>query len=215
MGGRGRLGGARFELSELGLFPLGIVLLPGQRIPLHIFEQRYRELIGECLAEQREFGLILADDAGLRSVGTKAKVAEVLERFEDGRLDIVVEGGERFRLLELTEGRSFHTARVDPFEEEAESPSDDGTKRAMRLFHELKNLVGSDVDEPEADTLLSFALAARVDFGPEAKQELLEISSERRRLALVIRLLDRALTGIRLERERREIASRNGNVSRG
>ncbi len=189
--------------------------MPGQRVPLHVFEPRYRELIGECLAEEREFGLVLADDDGLRSVGTRAKVAEVLERFDDGRLDIVVEGGERFRLLELTEGRSFHTARVDPFEEEAESPSDAGKARALALFHELKDLVGADVDEPEEDTLLSFAIAARVDFGPSAKQELLELASERRRLVLVIRLLERALARMRLVRERSEIASRNGNVSRG
>ncbi|MBA3366934.1 MAG: LON peptidase substrate-binding domain-containing protein [Actinobacteria bacterium] len=211
MGGRDRVVGTHDELSELGLFPLGIVLLPSQRIPLHIFEPRYRELIGECLAEERAFGVVLADDAGLRSVGTRAKIVEVLERFEDGRLNVVVEGGERFRLLELTEGRSFHTARVDPFEEEAEPASGEDRERALARFHELRGLVGSDVDEPDEDTLLSFALAARVDFGPEAKQELLEIPSERRRLALVTRLLARALARIHLERQRREIASRNGS----
>src|ERR687898_526017 len=89
-------------MSELGLFPLGIVLLPSEQIPLHIFEDRYQELIGECLAEEREFGLIYADDDGLREIGTLAIVTEVLDRFDDGRLNIVVEGRERFRLLELT-----------------------------------------------------------------------------------------------------------------
>src|SRR5918997_2836461 len=101
-------------MSELGLFPLGIVLLPTEQIPLHIFEDRYQELIGECLAEEREFGLVYADDAGLREIGTRAAVTEVLDRFDDGRMNIVVEGRDRFRLVELTEGRSFATGVVEP-----------------------------------------------------------------------------------------------------
>ena len=79
-------------MSELGLFPLGIVLLPTEQIPLHIFEDRYQELIGECLADEREFGLVFADDDGLREIGTRAAVTEVLEKFDDGRLNIVAEG---------------------------------------------------------------------------------------------------------------------------
>src|SRR5918999_3429506 len=106
-------------MSELGLFPLGIVLLPTEQIPLHIFEDRYQELIGECLAEEREFGLVYADEDGLREIGTRAAVTEVLDRFEDGRLNIVAEGRERFRLVELTEGRSFQTSRVEPVEDES------------------------------------------------------------------------------------------------
>ena len=91
---------------ELGLFPLGIVLLPTERVPLHIFEPRYRELIGECIAEEREFGLVFADENGVRELGTRARVDEVLEQFDDGRMNIVVEGGERFRVESLTRGRS-------------------------------------------------------------------------------------------------------------
>jgi Lon protease-like protein len=97
-------------MSELGLFPLNLVLLPGEQAPLHVFEPRYRELIGECLDENEEFGLVLADDDGIREVGTRAGVIEVVEQFEDGRLNVVVEGRERFRLVELTEGRPFATA---------------------------------------------------------------------------------------------------------
>src|SRR5918999_3401259 len=124
-------------MSELGLFPLGVVLLPTEQIPLHIFEDRYQELIGECLEEDREFGLIYADDDGLREIGTRAAVTEVLERFDDGRLNIVVEGRERFRLLELTSGRSFHTGRVEPVEDVAE-PADAGdTQQALELYHRL------------------------------------------------------------------------------
>ena len=87
-------------MEEIGLFPLGLVLLPTEQVPLHIFEPRYRELITECLDEGEPFGLVFADDDGLRRVGTLASVVEVTDRFDDGRLNVVVEGGERFRLVE-------------------------------------------------------------------------------------------------------------------
>ena len=98
-------------MRELGLFPLPLVLLPTERIPLHIFEERYRELIGECLDTGEDFGLVYADGDGVRQVGTRARVTEVLARLPDGKMDSLVEGGDRFRLLELTTGRSFHTGR--------------------------------------------------------------------------------------------------------
>ncbi|MDX6471940.1 MAG: ATP-dependent Lon protease, partial [Gaiellaceae bacterium] len=91
-------------MDEIGLFPLEIVLLPSERVPLHIFEPRYQELIGECIEEGREFGLIFADGDGVREVGTRARVVDVLEEFSDGRLNIVVEGGARFRVQRLTRG---------------------------------------------------------------------------------------------------------------
>src|SRR5919202_476576 len=89
---------------ELGLFPLGVVLLPTERIPLHIFEPRYLELIGECVDEQREFGLVFGDTDGVREVGTRAVVTEVVERLPDGRLNILVEALERFRALATLAG---------------------------------------------------------------------------------------------------------------
>jgi len=104
-------------IDELGLFPLGVVLLPTERIPLHIFEPRYRELINECIDEDTEFGLVFADEDGVRELGTRALVTDVLERFDDGRLNIVVEGQERFHVERLTQGRSFMTAIVAPVAE--------------------------------------------------------------------------------------------------
>ena len=102
-------------MEEIGLFPLGLVLLPGERVPLHIFEPRYRELIGECLDEDREFGLVLGGESSVEEIGTTAAVVAVIDRFEDGRLNIVVEGRERFRILAETSGRSFRTARSSRF----------------------------------------------------------------------------------------------------
>lgn len=200
-------------MSELGLFPLGIVLLPSEQIPLHIFEDRYQELIGECLAEDREFGLVYADDEGLREVGTRAAVTEVLERFDDGRLNIVVEGRERFRLLELTEGRSFHTGRVETVEDEQDAADPEDTEHAVRLFHRLVELTGADVEQPRLDApQLSFELAGRFEFAPELKQRLLQLTSERRRMHVLAELLENAATAVEQEREIAVRASGNGKV---
>src|SRR5438093_12587838 len=94
-----------------------MVLLPTEQVPLHIFEPRYRALIGECLEDGREFGLVFADEDGLRAVGTRAAVTEVLERFEDGQLNIVVQGRDRFRLVEVNdvgEEERYDTGEVEP-----------------------------------------------------------------------------------------------------
>ncbi|MER3488177.1 MAG: hypothetical protein C4307_05405, partial [Chloroflexota bacterium] len=136
-----------------------------------MFEPRYRELVSECLAEGRELGVLLEDEQGRRQVGTRAAVVEVLEVFPDGRMNVVVEGRDRFRLVRLTQGRSFLTAQVERVTDAAEPPptaSEIGTAR--RLFRQLVEMAEADVDEPDGSSgSLSFELAARVDFGLAAK----------------------------------------------
>ncbi len=200
-------------MSELGLFPLGIVLLPTEQIPLHIFEDRYQELIGECLAEEREFGLVYAHDDGLSEIGTRAAVTEVLDRFEDGRMNVVVEGRERFRLLELTEGRSYQTGLVEPVEDDADSADPEDSEQAVELFHKLVELTGAEVEEPSlAAEQLSFELAGRFEFAPELKQRLLQLTSERERMHLLAELLAGAATAVEREREIAQRAQGNGKV---
>ena len=201
-------------MPELGLFPLGVVLLPTERVPLHIFEPRYKELIGECLDSDDEFGLVLADDGGLRAVGTRAVVTDVLHRFPDGRLNVVVEGGDRFRLVRLTSGRSFQTAEVEPLEDERADAGVDERMRALELFGRLAAATGSEPDELDADSpALSFEIAARVDFGAELKQQLLETRSETARLQTLATLLEEAAQAVLADRERAEQASTNGKVT--
>ena len=200
-------------MSELGLFPLGIVLLPSEQIPLHIFEDRYQELISDCLDLEQEFGLIYADDEGLREVGTRAAVTEVLDRFDDGRLNIVVEGGERFRLLELTTGRSFQTGLVEPVEEEVDAADPEDAEHALDLFHRLVELTGAEVEEPRLSSeQLSFELAGRFEFAPELKQRLLELTSERLRMHLLAEILAGAAVAVEREREIAGRAQGNGKV---
>jgi Lon protease-like protein len=201
-------------VAELGLFPLPIVLVPTERIPLHIFEPRYLELITECYESDEEFGLVLATgDGAVHEVGTRAAVLELFE-LEDGRLNIVVEGRARFRLLELKGGRSFKTALVEPVTDDPEFVEPATSNRALEVFRELAKEAESDVDVPPSDSeLLDFELAARVDFGTDAKQELLASTSPRARMTRLVELLELSIEAIRRERKLRELAGRNGKVS--
>jgi Lon protease-like protein len=203
-------------MSELGLFPLGIVLLPSEHLPLHIFEDRYKELIEECLEAESEFGLVYADDDGIRDIGTRARVVEVLNRFEDGRLNILVQGGERFQLDALTDGRSFQTGEVSPVEDEDDPADAASIDEALRLFGVLREVTESEVEAPESDApQLSFALAGKVDLPPEVKLELLREVSERRRIDRVQDLLETAALTAQRIRRAAERASTNGRVDLG
>lgn len=203
-------------MAELGLFPLGLVLLPTERLPLHIFEERYKELVEECLEQGLEFGLVYADTDGMRDVGTRARIAEVLTRFEDGRLNILVEGGERFHVDELTDGRAFHTAQVSPVADTDDGADAAAIDDAMRIFGVLREVTGSDVDPPDpASPQLSFALAGKVELTPGEKLMLLRELSERRRIELVHELLEHAVLAARRMRKAAERATTNGRVDLG
>ena len=202
-------------MPELGLFPLPIVLVPTERIPLHIFEPRYTELIDECIELGQEFGLVLATgDGAVHEIGTRARVAQVVELLDDGTMNIIVEGGERFRLLDLTTGRAFTTGIVEPVRDDDEPPLDADVERALEVFTELAEVSESDVDVPDPlSPLFDFELAARVDFAVEPKQELLSMTSPRARMTALIGLLEVALEAVRLELTLRERAGRNGKVA--
>ena len=200
-------------MDEIGLFPLPAVLLPGEQTPLHIFEARYKELIAECLDEGVDFGLVLADDEGMREIGTRASVIEVLERFPDGRLNIVIEGRDRFRLVEVTEGRAFATAEIDEVADDGEEPSDEERERCLAAYERVVAAANAELDEldREGDSL-AFQIAARIDLGTAVKQDLLELRSERERVLRLAPLLDRAADAVRREREIRGRAASNGRV---
>ena len=158
-------------MAEIGLFPLGVVLLPTERVPLHIFEPRYRELIEECLETDGDFGFVYADDDGIREIGTRARVTDVLERFDDGRLNVLVEGGERFRVESLTRGRSFMTAEVVDVDDDASEAGEELTARAIGSFRALAALAGAEA--PRSGRVVAAALvrarrAGRACRGSEA-----------------------------------------------
>ena len=198
-------------MEEIGLFPLGIVLLPSERVPLHIFEDRYRELIGECIELDREFGLVYADEVGIRETGTRARVAAILEQFDDGRMNVVVEGGGRFAVGRMTAGRSFLTADVDDVQDDEGEVSDETRRDAVGAFRALAALAGAEPELDETSPALSYELAAQVELAADDKQFLLESRSEQERLERVAELLDDARKLLIASRELGEVAKRNGS----
>ena len=155
---------------EIGLFPLATVLVPGELMPLHIFEDRYRRLIGDCERHGQEFALLFADDDGTRELGCTAELVEVIERFDDGRLNIVVRGGEVVRVLEITRGRAYTTARVEPAEDDTDAGGE--ATSALELYLQVAETTGADPDPSitEQAELVSYAIAGpgRVPAGREA-----------------------------------------------
>lgn len=200
-------------MPDLGLFPLRLVVFPGERLPLHIFEPRYRELVGACIDDDDEFGILLADEDGLRRIGTRVAVVEVIDRFEDGRLNIVLEGRSRFSLVALTSGRAFQTAEVDPVEDELDAADATLRERALHLLSALADAAGVAVELPDPDSpQLSFAIAARVELELEDEQALLELQSERERLHRLAELLAEAAVQARVVRETATKAKTNGHL---
>jgi ATP-dependent Lon protease len=176
------------SIDSLPLFPLNLVLYPGERLPLHIFEERYKDLTQYCLDHNVPFGILRADDDSLAEVGTTALVQEVVTRYEDGRLDIAVEGKERFRLLEMHDEKSYYTGDVELLEEEAVDLDLDLKERAITQHMKLLELAGRTVrpDLYEEVEFLSYVLARNAALDGAQKQELLEVDSEAERIRYLI-----------------------------
>ncbi|MGZ4482580.1 MAG: LON peptidase substrate-binding domain-containing protein [Gaiellales bacterium] len=202
---------------EFGLFPLATVLVPGELIPLHIFEERYKDLIAECLETAEPFVLLYADDEGTREIGCTARVTEVLEKFDDGRMNIAVEGGEVVRVLEITRGRSYTTAVVEQVDDDPDAG--DEARAALELYRKITEAAGAEpADDIDDHTRpMSYAIMGRVEFPAAEKQRLLEMRSERERLMAIVELLARGLQVMAQLEAVRERAKSNGKVphSRG
>lgn len=199
--------------TEIGLFPLNLVLVPGEQAPLHIFEPRYHELISECLDFGNDFGLLLEDDEGMREVGTRCKVVEVIDRFPDGRLNVVVEATERFQLLEVTDGRTFSTAEIETLPDESDTPLEDEVEEVLAAYARVVAAAEAELDDLDLDAdSVAYQIAARIDFGTEVKQGLLELRSERERVIKLAPMLNQAAEAVEREREIRTRAAGNGRV---
>jgi Lon protease-like protein len=199
-------------IERFPLFPLGLVILPQEHVPLHIFEERYKIMIGECLDEDREFGILWLSDDGLKEVGCSARIVRVLERFDDGRLNILVEGAEPFRLLRRIEDLPYPAGDVELLDD-ADAGDVDTADRARERYANLVEQVTETRPQPdELSHLDAYGMAATLDVALEAKQQLLELRSERGRLERLDSLFAEALERIRLAERAAERASGNGSL---
>ena len=197
----------------LPLFPLDVVLLPGTPIPLHIFEPRYREMIGECMAQKTAFGIVRAKEDGIAEIGCTAEILDVTKRYDDGRMDIICEGRRRFEVMGLNEERTFLQAEVTYFDDDPGSDPSDQVNEALRLYLDLIRLLDSDADAPEAGTpQLSFQLAAPMPLDLDFKQALLGMRSERERIAAVVTYYQALLPRMRRAVKARKKAGGNGHA---
>lgn len=202
------------EHANIGLFPLGLVVLPGESVPLHVFEERYKRLVGECRDGGHEFGIVLVDEDKLSVTGCAVVVSSVIDEMEDGRMNILVEGRRRFRIRELWEPddpeNDYLRADIE-FVEDDEAGSEQVEEAAKGAFLELLEATGVPGPEvPEAAAPLSFRLAGAVDFGAEIKQTLLESQSESERLVTLAAAFRALVPQAEAQRKRAEAIRGNG-----
>jgi Lon protease-like protein len=201
--------------SDFPLFPLPIVLLPSEVVPLHIFEDRYKEMVAHCLDARTEFGIVWLADDGLKEVGCSAQIAEVLERAPDGRMNILVRGAHPFRLLERQEDLAYPAGTVEFLDDgpEEDVEGEVGEEARERYADLLEEITDERPDAGALSALSAYEMAASVEIDPELKQGLLELRSEEDRLKLLARLFRDGIA--RLERARKiaDRARTNGKVS--
>jgi Lon protease-like protein len=200
-------------VNEFPLFPLGLVALPSEAVPLHIFEQRYRTMIRECIDFETEFGIVWMSDDGLRDIGCACEVERVLEEMEDGRFNVVTRGTRPFRVVERQAHLPYPAGVVEFLDDDEEEPDDEALERARSVYADLvRRATDRDPDSDELAALDAYGMAATVDFGVDAKQGLLELRSENARLKLVTRLFRAATKRLDFVDRAQARARSNGKV---
>ena len=201
--------------SLLPLFPLDVVLLPGAPLPLHVFEPRYKEMIGECLERKQPFGVLRAKDGEVAEIGCTAEILNLVKKYDDGRMDIITQGRQRFEVMQIHPERSFLQAEVFYLRDDPGTPTREEASRALELHGEIMKLAGSepesvvDVNEQE----LSFHLAGSLPLDLDFKQTLLGMKSEPERLHAVISFFENILPNVRRTLHVRRKAGGNGHAT--
>jgi Lon protease-like protein len=198
----------------LPLFPLDAVLLPGASLPLHVFEPRYKEMIGECLKRKQAFGVLRVKDGEVAEIGCTAEILNVVKEYGDGVMDIITQGGQRFEVMQVHSERSFLQAEVFYLRDDPGTASRTEISRALELHGEIMKLAGSEpesaseVNEPE----LSFHLVGSLPLDLDFKQSLLGMKSEPERLLAVISFFENILPNVRRTMHVRRKAGGNGHA---
>ena len=205
--------------SILPLFPLNVVLMPDMPLPLHIFEERYKKMIGECLEQNKEFGIVYMSGDELSQVGCTAKIVKVLQRYESGEMDIITLGRNRFLIKEIYDGKPYFEARVVHFDDVPEEESGELLVLAREGIESLKALdrvIGVPRDYEELKGLgakpVSFLVSGSEGLPLEEKQELLEMTSTRERLKTGVKSLHQVLKATKMNKESQETSKGDGNL---
>ena len=196
----------------LPLFPLELVVFPGAPLPLHIFEPRYKEMIGECLSESRPFGMVRAKENALSAIGCSARILTVIKKYEDGRMDISAEGAQRFEIIQVNQERSFLQAEVAFFEDEPSTVSKTAADAVIQLHEQLFAVMGQTVEVDRGTAYLSFRLAQDLPVDLDFKQTLLEMKSEAERVEILTEYYQATIPKIENSLRVRQRASGNGHV---
>jgi Lon protease-like protein len=201
---------------DFPLFPLGMVAVPHEVVPLHIFEDRYKAMIAEVLAGGREFGIVWASDDGLKVNGCAVEITEVLERHDDGRLDILTRGTRPFRIVEERFDHVYPAGDVEFLQDKDETPDARTVDAAHEAYGDLVEEATDKVLEADVlQPLTAYEMAATVDFGPDAKQGLLDLRSENARMRLLTRLFRAAVKRLDFIERAQARARSNGKVRFG
>jgi Lon protease-like protein len=209
----------------LPLFPLETVLLPEELLPLHIFEERYKTMIGECLQAQatgegqQEFGVLLLKENELSTVGCSARILNLARKYDDGRMDILTVGRRRFEVSLTNEERPYLRASVDFFDDEgsdvpADAEADLAIERFRDVMRKLRQASEMPIHLPRPYRYLSFRLAGALPLDLELKQRLLSIRNEPERLSLVVQAIEALLRQIERVQRVQAKSGGNGNIRR-
>jgi Lon protease-like protein len=198
---------------DFPLFPLGLVALPTELVPLHIFEERYKTMIERCLEEKSEFGIVWMAEDGLRPIGCACEIAEVVERLEDGRINLIARGTRPFRIEARQEELPYPAGTVEFLEDREEEADAELSEAAHAAYADLVNeATDRTPDLEEIGAMSAYEMAATVEFGLDAKQGLLDLRSEAARLRLVTRLFRAAIKRLDFVNRAQARARSNGKV---
>lgn len=202
------------------LFPLGLVLLPQMPLPLHIFEERYKLMIDECLKKNTGFGIVFLDGSDIQTMGCTARILKILKRYSDGRLDILTQGKERFVVKDMYDRKPYLEGRVTYFDDEPQENTDACQKLARSGMDLLKQFTTfSETQEAYGFTerldakSISFVIAGFEGFSNEEKQRFLEMSSTYDRLRKSVAALEKIIERTKITVEIRKIIGGNGDMA--
>lgn len=197
------------------LFLLDIVLLPTESTTLHVFEDRYKELAARCLEGEQQFGVVRAAGEGVAGEwGCATQIEEVVERYDDGRLDILVTGVEPIRVIEMENRFSYPSGRVERISDEPAgyAEPEQAARTRAKFVALLKELRIDAIDPEELSTLSAYEMAARIRLDPDDKEMLLELRDEGARLANLERIFTTAVRSVGAARKMAAHAQTNGHV---